>query len=111
MRIVIAARSHAAIGGGAYRLTVAPNEKNGKQELKHEQMGPVGSCPISRILSVLSAELSVLDELGAYKAGAHLDATIQQLRKDAGMRPDTNNLKTQVDGEMPREVSRASFKP
>lgn len=36
----------------------------------------------TRILSTLEAQLSSLDRAGAHKAAAHLDAAIQQLRRD-----------------------------
>ena len=36
----------------------------------------------TRILSTLEAQLASLDRAGAHKAAAHLDAAIQQLRRD-----------------------------
>jgi len=35
-----------------------------------------------RILKVLRHQLTTLDQLGAYKTAAHLDAAIQQLQRD-----------------------------
>lgn len=44
---------------------------------------PLSPCErYARLLRVLERELAELDRVGAHKAAAHLDAAIQQLRRD-----------------------------
>ncbi|MEM7700864.1 MAG: hypothetical protein AAF251_02900 [Pseudomonadota bacterium] len=47
-------------------------------------------------MTTLETQLSALDEAGAYKAAAHLDAAIQQLRRDQAL------LKTTTAGREPK---------
>ncbi|MEM9310201.1 MAG: hypothetical protein AAGA34_02035 [Pseudomonadota bacterium] len=49
---------------------------------------PPGAGGIQLALETLEAQLRELDRLGALKAAAHLDAAIQQLRRDQAATAD-----------------------
>jgi len=50
--------------------------------LVHGKTVPTPCEEYGRILDILETQLAALDRAGAHKAAAHLDASIQQLRRD-----------------------------
>ena len=77
----------------------AEYKDDGDRNLSREDLSPPGLCEILRVLSTLDAELLTLDELGAYKASAHLDASIQQLRRDIGVAARVSNMRPQTNSK------------
>lgn len=61
-----------------------------------ERSSAPSPCEVyARILTTLETQLASLDDAGAHKAAAHLDAAIQQLRRDQAV------LKTTTAGREP----------
>ncbi len=77
--------------------------------MTHGETVPAPCEEYGRILNILETQLSALDSAGAHKAAAHLDAAIQQLRRDeivlqvtnAGTAPSpVDNTETSISEEL-----------
>jgi len=77
--------------------------------MTHGKTVPAPCEEYGRILNILETQLTALDRAGAHKAAAHLDAAIQQLRRDevvlqvtsAGTAPSsTDNAESSISEEL-----------